>query len=41
MNGSDMIKVKFDRDNFVNKLNKTNFPNKKNIMKYFYGIEIE
>lgn len=35
------IKVKFDRDNFVDKLNKTNFPDKKNIMQYFYGIEIE
>ena len=36
----ERIKVKFDRENFVDKLNKTNFPDKKNIMKYFYGIEI-
>ena len=34
------VKVKFDRDKFVDKLNKTDFPDKKNIMKYFYGIEI-
>ena len=36
----DRIKVKFDRDAFVDKLDKTDFPDKKNIMKYFYGIEI-
>lgn len=36
----ERIKVKFDRDTFVDKLDKTDFPNKKNIMKYFYGIEI-
>lgn len=34
----ERIKVEFDRDTFVNKLNKTDFPSKKNIMKYFYGI---
>ena len=34
-----MIKVKFDREKFVDKLNKIDFPDKKNIMKYFYGIE--
>ena len=32
------IKVKFDRDKFINKLNKINFPDKENIMKYFYGM---
>lgn len=37
----ERIKVKFDRDNFVDKLNKTNFPDKKNIIKYFYGIGAE
>lgn len=36
----ERIKVKFDRDAFVDKLDKTDFPDKKNIMKYFYGIEI-
>jgi len=35
------IKVKFNRNNFVVKLNKTNFPDKKKIMKCFYGIEVE
>ena len=34
------VKVKFDRDTFVNKLINTDFPDKKNIMKWFYGIEI-
>ena len=33
------IKVKFDRNSLKEKLNKTNFPDKKNILKYFYGIE--
>lgn len=36
----ERIKVKFDRNTFIDKLNKTDFPDKKNIMKYFYGIEI-
>lgn len=35
------MKVKFDRERFIDKLNKTNFPDKKNIMKYFYGIDID
>ena len=34
------IKVKYDRETLIDKLNKTDFPDKKNIMKYFYGIEI-
>lgn len=34
------VKVKFDREIFIDKLNKTIFPDKKNIMKYFYGIDI-
>lgn len=34
------IKVKFDREKFINKIMKTNIPDKKNILKYFYGIEI-
>ena len=33
------IKVKYDRKKFLDKLNKTDFPAKKEIMKYFYGIE--
>lgn len=37
----ERVKVKFDRASFIDKLNKTNFPDKKNIMKYFYGIDIE
>ena len=36
----EKIKVKFDRNTFIDKLNKIYFPDKKNIMKYFYGIEI-
>lgn len=32
-------RVKFDRDTFINKILNTNFPDKKNILKYFYGIE--
>ena len=33
-------KVKYDRDTFLNKLNNIYFPDKKNIMKWFYGIKI-
>lgn len=33
------IKVKFDRETFVKKLLNSDFPDKKNILKYFYGIE--
>lgn len=33
------IKVKYDRNKFLDKLNKTDFPAKKEIMKVFYGIE--
>ena len=33
------IKVKFDRNTLEEKLNETNFPDKNNILKYFYGIE--
>lgn len=33
------IKVKFDRENFVKKISNINFPDKNNILKYFYGIE--
>ena len=32
--------VKYDRDTFLNKINNIDFPDKKNIMKWFYGIEI-
>lgn len=35
------VKVKFDREKLIDKLNKTNFPDKKNIMKKFYGIDIK
>ncbi len=31
--------VKFERNKFINKLIKTSFPNKKNIMKNYYGID--
>ena len=34
------VKVKFDREKFIDKMNKTDFPDKKNIMKYFYGVDI-
>lgn len=33
------IKVKFDREVFVNKLLSMEFPDKKNILKIFYGID--
>ena len=36
----ERIKVKYDRDTLLNKLNNIDFPEKKNIMKWFYGIEI-
>ena len=36
----ERIKVKYDRDTLLNKLNNIDFPDKKNIMKWFYGIEI-
>ena len=36
----ERIKVKFDRDVLLSKLNSIDFPDKKNIMKLFYGIEV-
>ena len=33
-------KIKYNRDKLINKLMSTKFPNKKNILKNFYGIEI-
>lgn len=33
------IKVKFDRETFVQKICNCDFPDKNNILKYFYGIE--
>ena len=33
------IKVKFDRKEFINKVTNTDFPDKKNILKWFYGVE--
>lgn len=33
-------KIKYDRDKFIDKVMNTNFPDKKNILKYFYGIGI-
>ena len=33
-------KVKYDRDKFVNKILSYDFPDKRNILKYFYGIEM-
>lgn len=35
------IKVKYDRDKFIEKIMKTDFPDKKNIMKIFYGIDMD
>ena len=35
----ERIKVRFDRDTLLEKL-KNDFPDKKNIMKWFYGVEI-
>ena len=32
-------KIKYDRTLFVNKLKEIDYPDKKNILKYFYGIE--
>lgn len=34
------IKVKYDRESLVKKLIDTDFPDKNNILKYFYGIEL-
>ena len=33
------VKVKFDRKNFIDKIINLDFPDKNNILKYFYGIE--
>lgn len=33
------VKVKFDREKFISKVLETDFPDKKNILKWFYGIE--
>lgn len=33
--------VKFDREKFINKMLKTEFPDKKNILKTYYGIDFE
>lgn len=33
--------VKFDREKFINKILKTDFPDKKNILKTYYGIDFE
>ena len=35
------IKVKFDRKNFIDKIINLDFPDKNNILKYFYGIELK
>ncbi len=32
--------IKYDRDKFINKVLSHDFPDKKNILKYFYGIEM-
>lgn len=32
-------KVKYDRTKFINKITNIDFPDKKNILKYFYGID--
>lgn len=36
----ERVKVKFDRDTFINKVINTDFPDKNNILKWFYGITI-
>ena len=33
-------KIKYDRNKFINKVMNTEFPDKENILKYFYGINI-
>lgn len=33
-------KIKYDRESFINKVLSCDFPDKKNILKYFYGVEI-
>lgn len=33
------IKLKYDRETFENKIKKIDFPDKKNILKFFFGIE--
>ena len=33
-------KVKYDRDKFIDKVLSHDFPDKRNIFKYFYGIEM-
>ena len=35
------IKVKFDREKFIKKILETDFPDKKNILKIFYGINFQ
>lgn len=35
----ERVNVKFDRESFIEKLHNIDFPDKKNIMKIFYGIE--
>ena len=35
----EKINVKFDREKLLNKVDSTDFPNKKNILKLYYGIE--
>lgn len=35
-----IIKLNYDRDKFLNKVLTLNFPDKKNILRYFYGVEI-
>lgn len=33
------VKVKYDRTKLINKINLSSMPDKKNILKYFYGVE--
>lgn len=35
------IKVKFDRKKFIDKIMNLDFPDKNNILKYFYGIDLK
>ena len=33
------VKIKYNRDRFINKMINTDFPDKINILKYFYGVD--
>ncbi len=35
------IKVEYDRESFINDIKNIEFPDKKNILKYFYGVDLD